>query len=94
MVIYCCYNSVYNVKVVLLNALICLVLSVPVAGVFLSSLYIHELWSGVMSAELFLSHVNMVTKHETKKQGGSRWTLSDSAVRSICNDIVRKSNYS
>uniref|UniRef100_A0A673CDV0 URB1 ribosome biogenesis homolog n=1 Tax=Sphaeramia orbicularis TaxID=375764 RepID=A0A673CDV0_9TELE len=60
------------------------------AGLFLSSLYIHELWSGVESPELFLSHVNLVTRVKCKKQKRSKSSLSDAAIRAICNDITMK----
>uniref|UniRef100_A0A673CC10 URB1 ribosome biogenesis homolog n=1 Tax=Sphaeramia orbicularis TaxID=375764 RepID=A0A673CC10_9TELE len=73
----------------------CLVVNVPrvsfpEAGLFLSSLYIHELWSGVESPELFLSHVNLVTRVKCKKQKRSKSSLSDAAIRAICNDITMK----
>ncbi|XP_026153088.1 nucleolar pre-ribosomal-associated protein 1 [Mastacembelus armatus] len=56
------------------------------AGLCLMSLYIHELWSGATSAELFLSHVNLVTRGKHKRQKESLPTQS--AIRAICVDIL------
>lgn len=56
------------------------------AGLFLSSLYIHEVWSGLRSAELFMSHVRLVTKHTTKKKKAP--ALSECPVRAVCNHII------
>ncbi|XP_059187700.1 nucleolar pre-ribosomal-associated protein 1 isoform X2 [Centropristis striata] len=58
------------------------------AGLFLVSSYIHELWSGAMSAELFLSHVTMVNRAKCKKQKASKSSLTQTAIRAICNDIM------
>ncbi|CAK6968909.1 nucleolar pre-ribosomal-associated protein 1 [Scomber scombrus] len=58
------------------------------AGLFLLALYIHELWSGANSAELFLSHVSLVTRAKCKRQKGSKSSLTETAIRAICNDII------
>ncbi|XP_070761902.1 nucleolar pre-ribosomal-associated protein 1 [Enoplosus armatus] len=58
------------------------------AGLFLLSLYIHELWSGATSAELFLSHVSLVTRAKCKRQKASKSSLTQTAIRAICNDII------
>ncbi|KAK7882189.1 hypothetical protein WMY93_028363 [Mugilogobius chulae] len=46
------------------------------AGLFLCSLYIHELWSGVTSAELFMTHIHLVTKDAPKKKKGTALSAS------------------
>ncbi|XP_074535890.1 nucleolar pre-ribosomal-associated protein 1 [Halichoeres trimaculatus] len=61
------------------------------AGLCLLSLYIHELWSGATSADLFLSHVSLVTRAKHKKQKGSKSSVPQTAIRAICNDITLKS---
>nr|XP_046245595.1 nucleolar pre-ribosomal-associated protein 1 [Scatophagus argus] len=58
------------------------------AGLFLLSLYITELWSGATSAELFLSHVSLVTRAKSKRQKASRSSVTQTAIRAVCNDIV------
>uniref|UniRef100_A0A3Q2P3W2 URB1 ribosome biogenesis homolog n=1 Tax=Fundulus heteroclitus TaxID=8078 RepID=A0A3Q2P3W2_FUNHE len=58
-------------------------------GLFLLSLYIHELWSGAASPDLFLSHVSLVTGAKCKRQKGSKSPKSLTAIRAICNDIIR-----
>ncbi|XP_035536073.1 nucleolar pre-ribosomal-associated protein 1 [Morone saxatilis] len=58
------------------------------AGLFLLSLYIHELWSGATSADLFLSHVSLVTRTKCKRQKASKSSLTQTAIRAICNDII------
>uniref|UniRef100_A0A3B4ZNL1 URB1 ribosome biogenesis homolog n=1 Tax=Stegastes partitus TaxID=144197 RepID=A0A3B4ZNL1_9TELE len=58
------------------------------AGLSLLSLYIHELWSGATSAELFLSHVNLVTKAKYKKPKAVKSSVTQTAIRAICSDIV------
>uniref|UniRef100_A0A3Q1GR05 URB1 ribosome biogenesis homolog n=1 Tax=Acanthochromis polyacanthus TaxID=80966 RepID=A0A3Q1GR05_9TELE len=58
------------------------------AGLSLLSLYTHELWSGATSAELFLSHVNLVTRTKCKKQKASKSSRTPTAIRAICNDII------
>ncbi|KAM8769351.1 nucleolar pre-ribosomal-associated protein 1 isoform 2-T2 [Acanthopagrus schlegelii] len=58
------------------------------AGLFLLSLYISELWSGATSAELFLSHVTLVTRAKCKRQKASKSSLIQTAVRAICDDII------
>ncbi|KAM9852858.1 nucleolar pre-ribosomal-associated protein 1 [Aulostomus maculatus] len=62
------------------------------SGLFLLSLYIHEVWSGATSAELFLSHVTLVTKAKWKKGKASisSPSLTQTAVRAICDDILTK----
>uniref|UniRef100_A0A3B4ZN57 URB1 ribosome biogenesis homolog n=1 Tax=Stegastes partitus TaxID=144197 RepID=A0A3B4ZN57_9TELE len=57
-------------------------------GLSLLSLYIHELWSGATSAELFLSHVNLVTKAKYKKPKAVKSSVTQTAIRAICSDIV------
>ncbi|XP_019943993.2 nucleolar pre-ribosomal-associated protein 1 isoform X2 [Paralichthys olivaceus] len=54
------------------------------AGLHLLSLYIHELWSGASSAELFLSHVSLVSKCKREKESKPAQT----AVIAICEDII------
>ncbi|XP_068441753.1 nucleolar pre-ribosomal-associated protein 1 isoform X2 [Clinocottus analis] len=58
------------------------------AGLFLCSSYIHELWSGATSAEMFLSHVTLVTEAKSKRQKASKSSLTQTAIRAICNDIM------
>ncbi|KAM4590476.1 nucleolar pre-ribosomal-associated protein 1 [Fundulus diaphanus] len=58
-------------------------------GLFLLSSYIHELWSGAASADLFLSHVSLVSGAKCKKQKGSKSSKTLTAIRAICNDIIR-----
>ncbi|XP_071780840.2 nucleolar pre-ribosomal-associated protein 1 [Centroberyx gerrardi] len=60
------------------------------AGLLLLSLYIHELWSGAQSAQLFLCHVSLVTGAEGKGQKASKSSLTQAAVRAVCNDIVNR----
>ncbi|XP_057694473.1 nucleolar pre-ribosomal-associated protein 1 isoform X2 [Corythoichthys intestinalis] len=50
------------------------------AGLSLLSLYIHEVWSGAHSPQLFLSHIATVTA--TGRKG------HPSAVRAVCRDIL------
>uniref|UniRef100_A0A671V9A0 URB1 ribosome biogenesis homolog n=1 Tax=Sparus aurata TaxID=8175 RepID=A0A671V9A0_SPAAU len=65
-----------------------LIFSSPEAGLFLLSLYISELWSGATSAELFLSHVTLVTRAKCKRQKASKSSLIQTAIRAICDDII------
>ncbi|GLD53499.1 nucleolar pre-ribosomal-associated protein 1 [Lates japonicus] len=58
------------------------------AGLYLLSLYIHELWSGATSPELFLSHVSLVTRAKCKRQKASK--SPQTAIRAICNNITLK----
>ncbi|XP_047450940.1 nucleolar pre-ribosomal-associated protein 1 isoform X2 [Mugil cephalus] len=58
------------------------------AGLFLLSLYIHELWSGATSAELFQSHVSLVARAKCKKKKASKSSQTQTAVRAICNEII------
>ncbi|RVE65079.1 hypothetical protein OJAV_G00132260 [Oryzias javanicus] len=58
------------------------------AGLFLLSMFIHELWSGAASAELFLSYVSLVTRSKNQKQKGSKSSKTQAAVRVICQQIV------
>ncbi|XP_034022476.1 nucleolar pre-ribosomal-associated protein 1 [Thalassophryne amazonica] len=58
------------------------------AGLFLLSLYIHELWSEGKSAELFLSHVSLVSRAKCKRQKSSKSSVTRTAIRDICNDII------
>uniref|UniRef100_A0A667Y0W1 URB1 ribosome biogenesis homolog n=1 Tax=Myripristis murdjan TaxID=586833 RepID=A0A667Y0W1_9TELE len=62
--------------------------SLAEAGLFLLSLYIHELWSGATSAQLFLSHVSLVNGAKCKGPKSSRSSLTQTAIRAVCNDIV------
>uniref|UniRef100_A0A665V070 URB1 ribosome biogenesis homolog n=1 Tax=Echeneis naucrates TaxID=173247 RepID=A0A665V070_ECHNA len=55
-------------------------------GLYLLSLYIHELWSGATSTELFMSHVNLVTRTKCKRQKTSKSPPTPIGV--ICNDII------
>ncbi|XP_056297460.1 nucleolar pre-ribosomal-associated protein 1 isoform X2 [Pseudoliparis swirei] len=59
-----------------------------VAGLFLCSSYIHELWSGATSAELLLSHVTLVTRAKSKKQKASKSAVTQTAIRAVCNEIM------
>ncbi|XP_041920011.1 nucleolar pre-ribosomal-associated protein 1 isoform X1 [Alosa sapidissima] len=52
------------------------------AGLLLLSLYIHELWSGVESAELFLTHVKLVTLDQ------GEMNKSKSNVVDLCREIL------
>ncbi|XP_071061256.1 nucleolar pre-ribosomal-associated protein 1-like [Pseudochaenichthys georgianus] len=56
------------------------------AGLFLLSSYVHELWRGATSAELFLSHVSLVTSAKCNRQKASKSSLSQ--IRAICHDIT------
>ncbi|XP_040030484.2 nucleolar pre-ribosomal-associated protein 1 isoform X2 [Gasterosteus aculeatus] len=58
------------------------------AGLFLFSSYIHELWSGAASAELFLSHVSLVTRAKSKKRNASKSPQTPAAVTALCHDIM------
>ncbi|XP_076592199.1 nucleolar pre-ribosomal-associated protein 1 [Chaetodon auriga] len=58
------------------------------AGLFLLSLYISELWSGATSAELFLSHVSLVTRAKCKRQKAAKTSLTQTAIRAICEDVI------
>lgn len=55
------------------------------AGLSLLSLYIHEVWSGATSADLFLSHVSLVTGAKCEKVKSSQKKVD---IRAICNDII------
>ncbi|XP_014875164.1 nucleolar pre-ribosomal-associated protein 1 [Poecilia latipinna] len=57
-------------------------------GLFLLSLYIHELLSGSSSADLFLSHVTLVTRAQRKRQKGSKSTRIQTAIGAICSEII------
>ncbi|XP_041662144.1 nucleolar pre-ribosomal-associated protein 1 [Cheilinus undulatus] len=61
------------------------------SGLCLLSLYIHELWSGASSADLFLTHVSLVTKAKCKKREASKSSVPLTAIRAICEDIAMKS---
>uniref|UniRef100_A0A8D3C091 Nucleolar pre-ribosomal-associated protein 1 n=1 Tax=Scophthalmus maximus TaxID=52904 RepID=A0A8D3C091_SCOMX len=64
-----------------------LVFSLPDAGLHLLLLYIHEQWSGATSAELFLSHVSLVTGAKCKKKQKTS-KEPQTALRAMCNDII------
>uniref|UniRef100_A0A673WIU3 URB1 ribosome biogenesis homolog n=1 Tax=Salmo trutta TaxID=8032 RepID=A0A673WIU3_SALTR len=63
-------------------------------GLMLLSLYIHEMWSGAKSPELFLNHVRVVneiqgsigTKDQKKKS--KRRSQTHTALRTICSDLL------
>lgn len=63
-------------------------------GLMLLSLYIHEMWSGAKSPELFLNHVRVVneiqgsigTKDQKKKS--KRHSQTHTALRTICSDLL------
>uniref|UniRef100_A0A3P8W600 URB1 ribosome biogenesis homolog n=1 Tax=Cynoglossus semilaevis TaxID=244447 RepID=A0A3P8W600_CYNSE len=55
-------------------------------GLYLLSLYIHELWSEATSAELFLSHVHLVNKTMCAKRKSPK--TQPSALTAICSDII------
>ncbi|XP_031719530.1 nucleolar pre-ribosomal-associated protein 1 isoform X1 [Anarrhichthys ocellatus] len=59
-----------------------------VAGLSLFSSYVHELWSGATSAELFLSHVSLVTKAKCRRRKASKSSQTQAAIRAICDDIM------
>ncbi|XP_058490255.1 nucleolar pre-ribosomal-associated protein 1 [Solea solea] len=61
------------------------------AGLYLLSLYIHELWSGATSAELFLSHVSLVTKAKCAGQKTPK-RPRPTAIRAICKNITTWKN--
>ncbi|KAJ8256698.1 hypothetical protein COCON_G00188500 [Conger conger] len=54
------------------------------AGMLLLSMYIHELWSGARSPDLFLTHVRLLAGAQVQ---GSKQARGPSGVRSICTDI-------
>uniref|UniRef100_A0A673WHG4 URB1 ribosome biogenesis homolog n=1 Tax=Salmo trutta TaxID=8032 RepID=A0A673WHG4_SALTR len=64
------------------------------SGLMLLSLYIHEMWSGAKSPELFLNHVRVVneiqgsigTKDQKKKS--KRRSQTHTALRTICSDLL------
>ncbi|XP_065816652.1 nucleolar pre-ribosomal-associated protein 1 isoform X2 [Labrus bergylta] len=58
------------------------------AGLCLLSLYIHELWSGAASTDLFLSHISLVTRAKCKKRKASKSSVPQTAIRAICNHII------
>ncbi|CAL8351648.1 unnamed protein product [Lota lota] len=62
------------------------------AGLVLLSLYVHELWSGAGSPDLFLQHVRLVTTAANRKgkKRTTKSTLDESDVRAICNDIIAR----
>uniref|UniRef100_A0A673W7V6 URB1 ribosome biogenesis homolog n=1 Tax=Salmo trutta TaxID=8032 RepID=A0A673W7V6_SALTR len=72
----------------------CLSGSPPPEGLMLLSLYIHEMWSGAKSPELFLNHVRVVneiqgsigTKDQKKKS--KRRSQTHTALRTICSDLL------
>uniref|UniRef100_A0A8C8C718 Nucleolar pre-ribosomal-associated protein 1 n=1 Tax=Oncorhynchus tshawytscha TaxID=74940 RepID=A0A8C8C718_ONCTS len=63
-------------------------------GLMLLSLYIHEMWSGAKSPELFLNHVRLAneiqgsigTKDQKKKS--KRRSQTHTALRTICSDLL------
>ncbi|KAM8854605.1 nucleolar pre-ribosomal-associated protein 1 isoform 2-T2 [Synchiropus picturatus] len=55
------------------------------AAVSLLALYIHEVWSGAESAELFLSHIKLVTSIKCPKVKKS---ATENSLRSICKKIL------
>ncbi|KAI3354092.1 hypothetical protein L3Q82_018642 [Scortum barcoo] len=58
------------------------------AGLCLLSLYIHELWSGAASPELFLSHVGLVSRAKCKRQKASKSSPTETDIRAICKEIM------
>ncbi|XP_041850678.1 nucleolar pre-ribosomal-associated protein 1 [Melanotaenia boesemani] len=58
------------------------------AGLSLLSLYIHELWSGAASPQLFLSHVTLVIRAKHKRKKTSKSLKNQTAVEVICNKII------
>ncbi|XP_061916834.1 nucleolar pre-ribosomal-associated protein 1 [Entelurus aequoreus] len=58
------------------------------AGLSLLSLYIHEVWSGHDSAQLFLSHVAMVTGDSHKRGESGKAPQTESAIRDVCRDLM------
>ncbi|XP_063062000.1 nucleolar pre-ribosomal-associated protein 1 [Engraulis encrasicolus] len=55
------------------------------AGLLLFSMYIHELWSGVQSADLFLNHVRLVTSEQ------GQLGTSNSPLVIMCREILTAS---
>lgn len=70
----------------------CFFFSFSEAWLFLSSLYISESWSGVTTAELFMSHVSLVARAKCKRQKAPKSAQTQTAIRAICNDIISKKN--
>lgn len=58
------------------------------AGLSLLSLYVHELWSGARSAQLFLSHVSSVCRAKCERKKSSKSAQTQTAVRAVCDDII------
>ncbi|KAJ8391476.1 hypothetical protein AAFF_G00089500 [Aldrovandia affinis] len=56
------------------------------AGLLLLSIYIHELWSGATSPDLFLTHIRLVTGARVGGKKAKRST-GQTAARAICQDI-------
>ncbi|CAL8363906.1 unnamed protein product [Merluccius merluccius] len=60
------------------------------AGLVLLSLYVHELWSGAGSPDLFLQHVRLAADSMGEKRM-TESTLEESDVcRAICDDIIAR----
>ncbi|KAG7471205.1 hypothetical protein MATL_G00121940 [Megalops atlanticus] len=57
------------------------------AGLLLLSLYIHELWSGAASPELFRAHVRLVTGVQVKGQEKTKRSVTQAAVTDICRGL-------
>ncbi|XP_061575705.1 nucleolar pre-ribosomal-associated protein 1 [Cololabis saira] len=58
------------------------------AGLFLLNLLVHELWSGATSAELFTSHIHLVTETKSKRAKASKSSKTQTAIRALCDDII------
>ncbi|XP_038829651.1 nucleolar pre-ribosomal-associated protein 1 [Salvelinus namaycush] len=63
-------------------------------GLMLLSLYIHEMWSGVKSPELFLNHVRVVKEIQgslgttDQKKKSKRRSQTHTGLRTICSDLL------
>nr|XP_029508223.1 nucleolar pre-ribosomal-associated protein 1-like [Oncorhynchus nerka] len=64
-------------------------------GLMLLSLYIHEMWSGVKSPELFLNHVRLANEiqgsigtKDQKKKSKRRSQTHTEHLRTICSDLL------
>uniref|UniRef100_A0A8K9X1B1 URB1 ribosome biogenesis homolog n=1 Tax=Oncorhynchus mykiss TaxID=8022 RepID=A0A8K9X1B1_ONCMY len=63
-------------------------------GLMLLSLYIHEMWSGAKSPELFLNHVRLANEIQgsvgtkDQKKNSKRRSQTHTALRTICSDLL------
>ncbi|KAK6296277.1 hypothetical protein J4Q44_G00339900 [Coregonus suidteri] len=61
-------------------------------GLMLLSLYVHEIWSGAKSPEVFLSHARLVNEIQgsmgTERQKSKRRTQTHTALGTICRNLL------